>query len=218
MPYATTWTLASAAPMDHHALSRRISYKICMTMKAATLDIGDLLREAVGAQQSGRLREAEKLYTRILKVAPQQFDALNLLGTVKAQQGQIGEAQRLFSAAVKANPRAPQGWSNLGQALHALRRSAEALECFDKAQALAPDDINTLYQRGNVLLSLNAPPMRWPNSRRCWSACRSILRRGSIAGCAKPRSARPNWRSRNSMPRLRSRPTIRTRITIAASP
>ncbi len=125
-----------------------------MTMKAATLDIGDLLREAVGAQQSGRLREAEKLYTRILKVAPQQFDALNLLGTVKAQQGQIGEAQRLFSAAVKANPRAPQGWSNLGQALHALRRSAEALECFDKAQALAPDDINTLYQRGNVLLSL----------------------------------------------------------------
>jgi tetratricopeptide (TPR) repeat protein len=128
-----------------------------MSSRTAALDIGDLLREAIGAQQSGRLREAEKLYTRVLKIAPDQFDALNLLGTVKAQQGQIGEAQRLFSAAVKANPGAPQGWTNLGQALHALRRSDEALECFNKAQALAPHDINTLYQRGNVLLSLERP-------------------------------------------------------------
>ncbi len=77
-----------------------------------------------GAHGQGRLRDAEKIYTRVLKAAPDNFDALNLLGTVKAQQGHIGEAHRLFNAAVKANPRAPQGWSNLGQALHALKRSA----------------------------------------------------------------------------------------------
>ena len=120
-------------------------------------NIGEAMGEAVAAHRQGRLRDAEKLYSRVLKAAPNNFDALNLLGTIKAQQGHIGEAHRLFSAAVKANPSAPQGLSNLGQALHALKRGAEALECLDKARALAPDDLSILYQHANVLLSLDRP-------------------------------------------------------------
>jgi tetratricopeptide (TPR) repeat protein len=113
------------------------------------------LNEAVALHQQGRLREAEKIYTRVLKTAPDHFDALNLLGTVKAQLGHIGEAHRLFSAAVKINPLAPQAWSNLGQSLHALKRVPEALECLDKASALAPDDVNIVNQRANALLGLD---------------------------------------------------------------
>src|ERR1700733_16163843 len=120
-------------------------------------NIRDAMSEAGAAHQQGRLRDAEKIYARVLKAVPNQFDALNLLGTVKAQQGHIGEAHRLFAAAVKANPAAPQGWSNLGQALHALKRSGEALECLDKARALSPDDVNILYQHANTLLSLDRP-------------------------------------------------------------
>ena len=67
-------------------------------------NIRDAMSEAVAAHQQGRLRDAEKIYARVLKAVPDQFDALNLLGTVKAQQGHIGEAHRLFAAAVKANP------------------------------------------------------------------------------------------------------------------
>ena len=124
---------------------------------SAPFNIRDAMSEAVAAHQQGRLRDAEKIYTRVLKAVPDQFDALNLLGTVKAQQGHIGEAHRLFSAAVKANPAAPQGLSNLGQALHALKRSGEALDYIDKARVLAPDDVNILYQHANVLLSLDRP-------------------------------------------------------------
>ena len=124
---------------------------------SALFNIGQAIAEAVAAHQQGRLREAEKMYARVLKAAPNNFDALNLLGTVKAQQGHIGEAHRLFNAAVKANPAAPQGWSNLGQALHALKRGGEALECLDKARALAPDDVGILYQHANVLLGLDRP-------------------------------------------------------------
>jgi tetratricopeptide (TPR) repeat protein len=123
----------------------------------APFNIGEAMNEAVAAQRQGRLRDAEKLYARVLKAAPNQYDALNLLGTIKAQQGHIGEAHRLFSAAVKANPAPPQGWSNLGQALHALKRSGEALDCLDKARALAPGDVSILYQHANVLLSLDRP-------------------------------------------------------------
>src|SRR5215471_9990339 len=125
-----------------------------MTATHRLPDIGRALREAVTLQQQGRLREAEKIYTRVLKAAPDQFDALNLLGTIKAQRGQVGEAYRLISAAIKVNPRAADAWVNLGIVLHALKRDQEALESFDKALALKPRDADVLYQRGNTLLAL----------------------------------------------------------------
>jgi tetratricopeptide (TPR) repeat protein len=116
---------------------------------------GQALSQAVALHRQGQLREAEKIYARVLKVAPNNFDALNLLGAVKVQQGQFGEARRLFSAAVKVNPAVAAAWCNLGQAEYALKRPAEALQCFDKALTLAPDDADILYQHANALLSLD---------------------------------------------------------------
>src|ERR1700686_67607 len=112
------------------------------------------MNEAVTLHRQGRLRDAEKIYTRVLKAAPDHFAALNLLGTIKAQLGRTGEAHRLLSAAVKLNPRAPQAWANLGQVLHQLKQDRDALGCFDKELALAPDDISILTNRANALLSL----------------------------------------------------------------
>ena len=128
-----------------------------MTAKSGPFNPGQALGEAVALHRQGRLTEAEKIYARVLKAVPGHFDALNLLGAIKARQGQFGEAQRLFGAAVKADPRVPQGWSNLGQAYYALNRPSEALACFDKARALAPDDADILYQHANALLSLDRP-------------------------------------------------------------
>ena len=128
-----------------------------MSAKPGPFDLAQSMNEAVSLQRAGRLREAEKIYTRVLKAAPDHFGALNLLGAVKARLGHLGEAQRLFSAATKINPQAPEAWSNLGQALHALKRAPEALQCLDKARALAPEDLDTLNQRANVLLSLDRP-------------------------------------------------------------
>src|SRR5436190_14867686 len=125
-----------------------------MTPSQRLPDIGQALRDAVTLQHQGRLREAEKIYTRVLKVVPDQFDALNLLGTVKAQRGQAGEAYRLIAAALKINPRAADAWVNLGIVLHALKRDQEALESFDKALGLKPGDADALYERGNTLLAL----------------------------------------------------------------
>jgi len=126
-----------------------------MKVTSRPFDPAVALREAVALHQQGRLREAERIYTRLLKAAPDLFDALNLLGGIRMQQGQFGEAQRLFGAAVKANPQIAAAWSNLGQAQHALKRPAEALQSLDQARALAPDDVDILYQHANVLLRLD---------------------------------------------------------------
>ena len=115
------------------------------------------MQDAVALHQQGRLREAEKLYARVLKAAPANFDALHLFGLAKAQSNQMGEAYRLMSAALKINPQAPDAWMNLANVLHALKRDAEALDCLDKALALRPGDVNAIENRGNALLALHRP-------------------------------------------------------------
>jgi tetratricopeptide (TPR) repeat protein len=115
------------------------------------------IEEAVRLHQQGMLREAEKLYARVLKAAPDNFDALHLLGLTKAQNGQMGEAYRLMSAAVKINPDAPDAWLNLANVLHALKRDTDALASLDRALTLRPGDVNALHNRGNALLTLARP-------------------------------------------------------------
>ncbi len=123
-----------------------------MNAKSAPFSLAQSLDEALALQRQGRLREAAKIYTRVLKAAPDHFDALNLLGTIEARLGRMGEAHRLFAAAVKINPRVAGAWANLGQALHALKRYDEALDCFDRALALSPADVGIRNQHANALL------------------------------------------------------------------
>ena len=51
-------------------------------------NIAQAMQEAIALHRQNRLREAERLYARVLKATPDHFDALHLLGTIKAQSGQ----------------------------------------------------------------------------------------------------------------------------------
>src|SRR5665213_2891379 len=126
-------------------------------------NLAQTMQEAVQAHQQGRLRDAEKLYARVLKAAPENFDALHLLGLAKAQGGQMGDAFRLMSAALKINGRAPDLLMNFANVLHALKRDAEALDCLDQALALRPGDLDALLNRGNALLTLGRPQEAFTN-------------------------------------------------------
>lgn len=126
-------------------------------MPPPRFDIGQTIQQAHRLHGQGQLREAEKLYARVLKAAPDNFDALHLLGSLKAQSGQMGEALRLLSAATKINPRIPDVLVNLAHVLHALKRDADALECLDKALALNPNDLQVQQNRASALLTLKRP-------------------------------------------------------------
>jgi tetratricopeptide (TPR) repeat protein len=112
------------------------------------------LQEAIALHQQGQLAAAEKIYARILKSFPDQFDALHLSGLAKLQGGKAGEAHRLIAAALKVAPRSADAHANMGLVLGALKRPADALASFDRALALAPDHLEALGNRGNVLLDL----------------------------------------------------------------
>jgi len=129
----------------------------CAAVQSRPFNIAQALQEALALHQQGRLREAEKLYARALKAAPDNFDALHLLGLIKAQSGQMGEAYRLMSAALKINPDVPDVLINFANVLHALKRDPEALDCLDKAIALRPGDPEAMLYRGNALSALDRP-------------------------------------------------------------
>ena len=131
-------------------------------MPSPRFDVNQAMNEAVGLHRAGKLREAEKIYARIVKAAPDYFDALHIFGSLKAQSGQMGEALRLINAALKINPRSAEALVNLSNVMHALKRDQDALDCLDKALTIKPDDPLALANRGAV-------PSAWlPVRISCW--------------------------------------------------
>jgi len=151
--------------------------RICAAVQSQPFNIAQVMQEAVSLHQQGRLRDAEKLYARAIKASPQNFDALHLLGLIKAQTGQMGEAYRLMSAAVKIKPDAADALVNLANVLHALKRNEEALACLDKALALRPGDLDAQLNRGNALSTLG----RQEEALACYDA---VLARNPARGDA----------------------------------
>ena len=110
--------------------------------------------EAADHYRQGRLDDADKVCTRVLKAAPDWFDALHLAGLVKLEAGKAAAAQVLLAKALKLNPDAAPVLANLGRALSALNRDDEAMASLDQALAIAPDSFDAVNIRGHVLLKL----------------------------------------------------------------
>ncbi|HKX10063.1 MAG TPA: tetratricopeptide repeat protein, partial [Stellaceae bacterium] len=94
------------------------------------------------------------MYRLILRAAPNQFDALHLLGVLAAQLGRHDEANRLLGRALNVNPRSVEALNNRANVLRALKRFDEALISCDRALAIKPDFAEALNNRGNVLHDL----------------------------------------------------------------
>lgn len=100
--------------------------------------IQDALAIAVQHHQAGRLDNAEGIYRQILQVAPQQPDALHLLGVLLRRQ-QPTMAVRLIREALLHNPHLTEAHINLANVLQDLGHHAEAAASFRRAIALRPD-------------------------------------------------------------------------------
>jgi len=119
------------------------------------LDVQEALRQALYFHEQGMLEKAEGLYQAVLALRPDHFDALHLLGVLRAQQGSAQDAVRLISHALERQPHATEAQFNLGNAQVALYRYVEAVASYDKALALKPDHAIALNNRGNALQALD---------------------------------------------------------------
>jgi tetratricopeptide (TPR) repeat protein len=109
---------------------------------------------AVDRHRSGDFAGAEQTCQKILAAKPDHFDAMHMLGALRAQHGRYDEALALIGAALKINRRSSAALSNYADVLAALSRWDEAAESYDRALILDPGNPVTLNQRGIALQKL----------------------------------------------------------------
>jgi tetratricopeptide (TPR) repeat protein len=138
-------------------------------------ELQQLLGSALGAHQQGKLGEAERLYSEVLKAEPAQFDALHFLGILRHQQGRSDEALTLIDAALKARPDSAQALSNRGLVRYALRRaSTRRWRCVP----ISSKRITTAAMRCS---GCDAMTRRWRASRKRCGRGRILSRRTTTA-------------------------------------
>jgi tetratricopeptide (TPR) repeat protein len=97
-------------------------------------NMGHLFRE------SGDPNQAETWYRRAIEACPDDADYRTYLGGMLAKQGRFHEAEEVHREATAcAEGCIDEAYLNLGFVLRALKRFAEAADCFREALRLDPD-------------------------------------------------------------------------------
>jgi len=109
------------------------------------------LRQAAEYHARGQLAEAERGYRAVLAMDARNFEALHLLGVVRAQQGRHDEAIALIGSALRRNRKSGEAHYSLATSLQAVGRRSEAIASFRRALALKPDFADAHYHLANAL-------------------------------------------------------------------
>jgi tetratricopeptide (TPR) repeat protein len=87
-------------------------------------------------------------------VTPASIAAVMTVGYSLFEQGKLKEAQDLFEGVALLDPDNPYSHTMLGS-IHQLQKDFEAaIECYSRALALYPTEVNTLTNRGECNLNL----------------------------------------------------------------
>lgn len=114
----------------------------------------DKIAQAAALIQNNRLDEAERELNLLLKAKPNQAAALNLLGTIRAQQGNLNEAETLFTRAVRIDNRLVAAHLNLAR-LYLLRGAPEKTVAeLKEVLRFDPGNAEAGYRLAWVLFSL----------------------------------------------------------------
>jgi tetratricopeptide (TPR) repeat protein len=110
---------------------------------------------ALGLQehQRGRLAEAARRYSNVLRAEPDHADAQHLLGVVAHQLGDHCQAAERIGRAVRLSPGHAVYHANLAEAHRALGNLARAAECCRAALRLQPHYAEAANNLGLVLLA-----------------------------------------------------------------
>jgi predicted TPR repeat methyltransferase len=123
--------------------------------KRLQVDVPQALEMAVQFHRQGWLEPAEEFYRAVLKLEPEEPNALHYLGVLLHQTGNSEAAVDLVSAAIERRPDWADAHNNLGNVLKELNRLDEAAAAYARAAELAPDNPAILNNLGVVLKALD---------------------------------------------------------------
>ena len=114
----------------------------------------DLVQKGAAYHHQGNFDQAEEVYKKILKIEQNNFDALQLLGSLLAQVEKYLEALKFLNKALKVKPNDARIQFNKGIVLKELKRFDEALESYDRAIQIEEGYADAYNNRGIVLKEL----------------------------------------------------------------
>ena len=88
---------------------------------------------------------------------PQNGDILKLLVDTLLQSGRTQKALTICEAALRRDRTFHEAWTSLGLVYRRTHRSAEALECYERAIALKERDVDSMANRAIALSDLGRP-------------------------------------------------------------
>lgn len=118
------------------------------------IPVGQALEAAAGAYATNDWAKAETLCRAVLQAQPDSYEALNLLGIIKAQTRHFEEAADLLERAVATRPGDAAAHSNYGNVLCDLGRWRDALGLYQRALQLDPRYPEAHNNRGRALSAL----------------------------------------------------------------
>ena len=121
------------------------------------LTLEEALMIAIQLQKNEQLAEAEAVYSRILKMAPNHGQALHYAGVLAYQQGRTTEAVVLIEKSLELIPDRPDYFNNLGIVLQGQGRLEDAITAYRHAIALDPGHANAHSNLGVMLRATRKP-------------------------------------------------------------
>jgi Tfp pilus assembly protein PilF len=115
------------------------------------------LAAAVELHRAGRLEAAEAAYRARLAVAPDDAEALNLLGFLCHQRGEATAAAAAIDRALALDPNLVEAWNNRGILRHAARDPAGAAAAYREALARHPGHVEAAHNMALALADLGDP-------------------------------------------------------------
>ena len=113
------------------------------------------LNQSIHYLQQGMLDAAEQSIRSALNIAPQNVDALHILGIIKGQQDKSTEAVEALQKAVQLRPTDGAIQFNLAKSLMDCGRSKEALDHHLRASQAMPDNPDVWINFGKNLKDVN---------------------------------------------------------------
>lgn len=155
----------------HAVFARKIDSPVFNPMLGSSpSELQRILNEGTAHHKAGNKEEAERHYRLVLESAPNQPDALNLLGVLAAENEYFDIAIDMMRRAVAVRPKDPGILNNLGHCYYEAGRHEEARDPLERAVALRPDFDEAKYNLGQVLRQLGETGLALKLWREVWAA------------------------------------------------
>ena len=119
-------------------------------MQNKNLSVEESLTLAIQNHQKNNFEIAQDLYEKILKISPDHFKVIFLLGTLSAQTKNFDRAKQLLQKATQIQPNNADAHNNLGSAQKETGENQKAINSYEKAIRINPNYSSAYNNLGTV--------------------------------------------------------------------